>query len=101
MNPTDPGALPAGALPKPWHKPQPGDDGNNSTAADAGNALGGLAEGAADVAGGALEATGSVADAAGGVLEGAGGCLDGCSGCSLAILVTLFAAAGTATALFR
>jgi hypothetical protein len=54
-----------------------------------------------NIAGDALGAAGSALDAAGSVLEGAGGCLDGCGGCSLALLVTLFAAANTAMALFR
>jgi hypothetical protein len=64
----------------------------------------------ADVAGGAIEVAGNVAggaiEVAGGVLEGAGeaaagGCAEGCGGCSLAVLVTLFATAGTALACCR
>jgi hypothetical protein len=89
MNPND--VSPDEGAPKPWHKPQPGDENDNSSAADAGsnaaNIIGGVAEGAGEIAGGALEV--------------AGGCADGCGGCSLAILITLFAAGGTAMALFR
>ena len=78
---------------------------------------GALVRGAADVGidaatqfgGAALDAAGTIADTAGSALEGAGsvleaaggGCVEGCGGCSLAILVTLFAAAGTAVAIFR
>lgn len=92
IDPLDPNALPPeDGSPKPWHKPSPPADGGT---ADAGSAAGNLVDGAAEVAGGALEV-------AGGALDVAGGCLDGCSGCSLAILVTLFAAAGTAMAFFR
>lgn len=74
---------------KPWHVPQANDnqDDGRSTA-------GNVIDGAAEVTGGALEA-------ASGALDLAGGCLDGCSGCSLAVLVTLSAAAGTAMAFFR
>jgi hypothetical protein len=72
--------------------------------ADAGagtlNAVGGVAD-MADAAGGALEGAGSALEGAGSALDVAGGCLDGCGGCSLAILLTLFAAAGTAMALLR
>lgn len=67
-----------------------------------------VASGAGEVLSGAVDALGSAADAIGGVVEGAGnvlegasGCLDGCSGCSLALLVTLFVAAGTAWAMFN
>jgi hypothetical protein len=100
MNPIDPAALPPeDGQPKPWHKPQP--PATDSGGGDAGSAAGNIAEGLGEIAGGALDAVGSVAEATGGVLDIAGGCLDGCSGCSLAILVTLFAVAGTATAFFR
>jgi hypothetical protein len=93
MNPIDPNALPPeDGAPKPWHKPQP--PSTDGGGADAGSAAGNIIDGAAEVAGGALEAVGGAVDIA-------GGCLDGCSGCSLAILVTLFAVAGTATAFFR
>jgi len=82
----------SGGNPKPWNRPQSGDENqNNNAAADGGSAAG-------EIVGGALEATGEIV---GGALEVAGGCLDGCSGCSIAILITLFATAGTAMAVFR
>src|SRR5262245_26215931 len=130
MNPTDPSQLPSdGTVPpdpqKPWQKPQQQQQQNDggSSAADTGSGAGDAIEagvdgailggdvvsGAADTAGGAIEAVGNVAggaieaagEVAGGALEAAGGCADGCGGCSLALLVTLFAAASTAMAIFR
>ena len=80
--------------PKPWNKPQPGDDGQNN---DAGNTAGNIVEGAGEIVGGAMDAVGSIA---GGSLEAAGGCAEGCGGCSAAILIALFATAGTAMACF-
>jgi hypothetical protein len=78
--------------------------GDVSGTSDAAGALGN----AADVGASALDAAGTAADAAGSALEGAGsafdaagGCLEGCGSCSLAVLLMLFAAAGTAMALFR
>ena len=123
MNPLDPNALPGDpndGQPKPWQKqpPPPADDGGSS-AANAGNGVGDAIDagvqgaglvgdvirGAGDLAAGAIEGAGEVAGAAiegaGSALEVASGCADGCSGCSLALLVTLFAAAGTAMAIFR
>src|SRR5688572_27836500 len=115
-----------GSEPKPWQKEpppqqqqQPTDNGSGAVDAGGGDLaeagvegaglVGDIVSGAGDLAGGAIEVVGSVAagaiegagSAAGAALEGAGGCADGCGGCSLAILVTLFAAAGTAMALFR
>jgi hypothetical protein len=66
----------------------------------AGNA-GEVFAGAVDAVSGAAEALGGVVESAGSVPEGASGCLDGCSGCSLALLFTLFAAGGTAWAIFQ
>lgn len=83
--------------PKPWNVPQPPPEDQNT---QSGSTAGNIIEGAGELASGALEAVGSVAEGAGSLLEGAGGCLDGCSGCSLAILITLFATAGTAMAFF-
>jgi hypothetical protein len=120
MDPTDPGALPPldgpdpnappdATQPKPWHKqPQPPTNEDGSPVVVDAAGTGNLIDAGVDVTSGALDAAGSVADAAGSALEGAGsaleaagGCLDGCGGCSLALLVTLFAATGTAMALFR
>ena len=112
---------PDGTLPKPWHKPQqkreedtsPGahgvDGGGTGDAIDAGvqgaSFAGDVISGAGDLAAGAIEGAGELAGAAiegaGGALEVAGGCAEGCGGCSLALLVLMFAAAGSALALFR
>ena len=92
MNPS------AGDGAKPWNIPQPQpDDGTNDGTSPGGK----MVEGAAEVVGGVVE---GAAEVAGAGLEVAGGCLggvaDGCGGCSLAILITLFAAAGSAMAFF-
>lgn len=72
--------------PKPWNKPQPSSDENqnNDGASAAGEVVGGVVEGVGEVVGGSLEA--------------AGGCAEGCGGCAAAVLIALFAAAGTAMA---
>jgi hypothetical protein len=98
MNPTDPNAAPDDTQSKPWNKPQ--DDHEKQNVDILGD--GGLVDSAgADIISAASNAGGSVVEGAGAALDVAGGCADGCAGCSLAILVTLFAAAGTAMALFR
>ncbi len=89
MNPFEPS-------PMPEEDDQDDQQPTPSNVAD-GSGAGELLEAGADVAGGALDA----ADLAGGALEGLGGCADGCGGCSLAVLVMLFATAGSAMALFR
>ncbi len=72
-----------------------------------GDALGVAADagaGALDPAGGAAEGidgAGAVIEGAGGGLEAVGGCLEGCGGCSLALLLVLFAATGSAVAFLR
>lgn len=118
--PAEPGAVPPNPpvpQPKPWEKPQqhpPQQQTDNGTPVVDGVAavevgvqgaslgaeiIGGAAEVAGAVAGGAIEAAGEVA---GGAIEiAAGGCAEGCSGCSLAVLVLLFAAAGSAMGFFR
>jgi hypothetical protein len=115
----DPG-LPQPLEPLPQPKPNPPIDGGTGSVdlsgiGDGATLVEGVAEvgsagidAATELGGAALDAAGTVADAAGSALEGAGsaleaagGCADGCGGCSLAILVTLFAAAGTAVAIFR
>ena len=126
MNPTDPNSVPPldstdPSAQKPWKKPpEPQQQTDNGTViADGGGvveagvegaSLGAdIVSGAADIAGGAIEVVGNVAagaiegagEVAGAAIEGAGGCADGCGGCSLALLITLFAAAGTAMAFFR
>lgn len=130
MNPTNPDdsppelevdpGLPQPPEPLPQPKPQPPVDGGTGSVDLSGIGDGPtLVEGAAEIGSAgidaatelgsaALDAAGTVADAAGIALEGAGsaidaagGCAEGCGGCSLAILVTLFAAAGTAVAIFR
>ena len=113
MDSFDPGALPPGdgtnpntppdaVQPKPWHKqPQPPTNEDDTPAVVDGSGTGDVIDAGLNVAGGALDAAGTAIDAAGTALDAAGGCLDGCGGCSLALLVTLFAAAGTAMALFR
>jgi hypothetical protein len=115
MNPTDPEEVPTpdeptpdSVEPKPWHKPQDEHQEDAHPAiADGGAGTGDLIDagaGALNVAGGAAEiadAAGSALEGAGGALEAAGGCLEGCRSCSLAVLLMLFAAAGTAMALFR
>ena len=96
MNPTDPSAIPPDeGTPKPWHKPQ---QDHEQAEAESGNAVGDLAAGAVEGAG---EVAGAALEGASAALDVAGGCADGCSGCSLALLITLFAATGTAMAFFR
>ena len=123
--PAEPGAVPPNPLvpqSKPWEKPQPPpaqqtDPGTTAmdgiAVVDVGvqgaslgaDLIGGAADVVGAVAGGAIEAAGEVAgsaiEGAGSALEAAGGCAEGCGGCSLAVLVTLFAAAGSAMAYFR
>jgi hypothetical protein len=62
---------------------------------------GGVANAAGELVSGAGELISGGAEAAGSVIEGVGGCLDGCGSCSLAVLVAIFAMAGTAVAVFR
>lgn len=66
-----------------------------------GDAVVGAAEGVGSLASGAAEVAGSVVEGAGSVLEGAGSLAEGCGGCSLAVLLALFAFAGTAAAVWR
>ena len=102
MDPLNPGAEPL----KPWQKnpqqpPLPVDSGNPTDLSAGGELIDAGVEGVsagadvlngiADVASGTLEAAGNVA----------GGCAEGCGGCSLAVLLMLFASAGTAMALFH
>jgi hypothetical protein len=69
--------------------------------ADGAEVVGGVANAAGELVSGAGELISGGAEAAGSVLEGIGGCLDGCGSCSLAVLVAVFAMAGTAVAVFR
>lgn len=106
MNPYDPNALTPVA---PAREP---DETTRQAAGSVGGDLAGAAEAvvevvaagaeiAGTVAEGAAEAVGAVASgAAEGLGAAAGGLADGCSGCSLAVLVILFSAAGTAYAAF-
>lgn len=106
VNPDDPDALPPVS---PDHEP---DETTRQAAGSVGGDLAGAAEvvveviaAGAEVAGtvaeGAAEAVGAVASgAAEGLGAAAGGLADGCGGCSLALLVMLFTAAGTAYAAF-
>ncbi len=56
--------------------------------------------GISDGVGGVLDVVGSVGEATSAGLETAGGCFEGCS-CSLAVVISLTAATGTAYAFFR
>ncbi len=57
-----------------------------------------LSAGALDAA---AEGAGAAIEGAGAAIEAVGGVAEGCVGCSLAVLITLFAAAGSAMAFFR
>lgn len=92
------------ALPNPWDRPHPDQDEQGESRVVDGSGTGDASDGvgsAADLVSGAADLASGVADVAGGTLEVLGGCADGCGGCSLAVLVTLFAAAGSAMAFFR